>query len=45
LTTFLKPTRRPCCRREPPRYAGHLYRKLAPILQRSEQKQHYWQIW
>ena len=23
-------TRRPCCRRELPRYAGHLYRKLAP---------------
>jgi len=30
-------TRRPCCRREPPRDAGHLYRKFAPILgQRSE---------
>ena len=24
-----KNTRRPCCRREPPRDAGHLYRKLA----------------
>jgi len=23
-------TRRPCCRREPPRDAGHLYRRLAP---------------
>jgi len=23
-------TRRPCCRREPPRDAGNLYRKLAP---------------
>jgi len=25
-----RPTRRPCCRRELPRDAGHLYRKLAP---------------
>ena len=23
-------TRRPCCRREPPRDAGHLYRKIVP---------------
>jgi len=33
-----KITRRPCCRGEPPRDAGHLYRKLAPNTRRKQER-------